>query len=297
MREDETLDSGMESLMYQLSHPTTGPEIAFETIGMIEKEKNDAYAQLYRYAEDMQLLLSDRKSIEGVTADKDAAYEQLGRFGIDFQQLLKEREAAYDALAKSHLETLQRLAVAAEYKDDDTGVHIIRMSHFSSIIASALGKDEKYCELLLQASPMHDIGKIGVPDSVLKKTGKLTEEEWVQMRRHPEYGASILSGSDVSVIRLASEIALSHHEKYDGSGYPSGLSGKDIPLSGRIVSLADYFDALTMDRVYRKAFPDEKVFEMIRENSGIHFDPEVVDAFFRVVDEIIAERERINNKA
>lgn len=296
MNKNNSLDSDIESLVYQLSHSSSGIGLAFETIGVVEREKDDAYAQLYRYAADLQQLLSRRDSVNELKADKDAAYQQLGKFGVDFQKLLKERETAYDELARSHLETLQRLVIAAEYKDDDTGVHIVRMSHFSSIIARSYGQDDNYCTLILQASPMHDIGKIGIPDRILKKPGKLLDDEWIQMRRHPEYGASILAGSEVPVIQMASEIALHHHEKYDGSGYPSGLSGKDIPLSGRIVALADYFDATTMDRVYRKAIPDEKVFEMIRENSGKHFDPEIVDAFFKVADEIVEERERINNK-
>lgn len=296
MQKESTLDNDIESLVHQLSHTPAGMELALETIGMVEREKDETYAQLYRYAADLQQLQSRRDSVDELKSDKDAAYKQLDKFGTDFQKLLKERESAYDALARSHLETLQRLAIAAEYKDDDTGVHIVRMSHFSSIIARSHGQDDDYCALILQASPMHDIGKIGVPDSVLKKPGKLTDDEWEQMRRHPEYGASILSGSEVPVIRAAAEIALSHHEKYDGSGYPSGLSGNDIPLSGRIVALADYFDALTMDRVYRKAFHDKKVFGMIRDNNGSHFDPDVVEAFFKVIEEIIQERERINSQ-
>jgi len=122
------------------------------------------------------------------------------------------------------------------------------MSRLSSIIARAYGQDEKYCNLLEQASPMHDIGKIGIPDDVLKKSGKLTEAEWVLMRKHPEYGANILSGSDVPVLQMAEEVALAHHEKFDGSGYPSNLQGEKIPLRVRTVALADFFDALTMDR-------------------------------------------------
>lgn len=164
------------------------------------------------------------------------------------------------------------------------------------MIACAYGQDKKYCYLLEQASPMHDIGKIGIPDNVLQKPGKLTEEEWECMRKHPEYGANILSGSDAPVLQMAEEVALAHHEKFDGSGYSSKLKGKKIPLSGRIVALADFFDAVTMDRCYRPAFTDEKAFDMVNENNGTHFDPEVVKAFFSVSDEIINERDRINKK-
>ena len=147
---------------------------------------------------------------------------------------------------------------------------------------------------LEQASPMHDIGKIGIPDDVLKKPSKLTEAEWVLMRKHPEYGANILSGSDVPVLQMAEEVALAHHEKFDGSGYPLNLQGEQIPLSARIVALADFFDALTMDRCYRPAFSDEKALAMVKEGSGTHFDPHVVKAFFSVSNDIINERDRIN---
>lgn len=238
-----------------------------------------------------------QEQLDEAEKEKTAAYQQLERYSSDFMKTLKQREKAYNALANAHLDSLRRLAAAAEFKDDDTGVHILRMSNYSAIIARAYGMDENYCDLLQQASPMHDIGKIGIPDSVLKKPGKLTEEEWVTMRKHPEYGAKILSGSEVPVIQLASEIALSHHEKYDGSGYPSGLKGEEIPLSGRIVALADFFDALTMNRCYRPAMSDEKALGLVKEGRGQHFAPEVVDAFLSVVDEIIETRDRINAQA
>lgn len=259
-----------------------------------KKERDAALKQLFRYAEDISRLMGEKGSLERAEAEKDGAYQQMARITKDFQIILEQREKAYETLAKAHIDSLQRLAVAAEYKDDDTGVHIVRMSNFAAIIARAHGMDDAFCELLLQASPMHDIGKIGIPDSILKKPGKLTDEEWIVMRKHPEYGAKILSGSDVPVIQLASEVALSHHEKYDGSGYPQGLKGDEIPLSGRIVAMADFFDALTMDRVYRPAFADKKAIEMAEEGSGSHFDPAIVVAFLSSVEEIIATRDRIN---
>jgi len=142
---------------------------------------------------------------------------------------------------------------------------------------------------------MHDIGKIGIPDGVLKKLGKLTEAEWVLMRKHPGYGVNILSGSDVPVLQMAEEF-VAHHEKFNDSGYPSNLQGEQIPLSARIVALADFFDALTMDRCYRPAFSDERALAMVKENSGTHFDPYVVQNFFFVSSDIINERNRINNE-
>lgn len=286
MNKNNSLDSDIESLVYQLSHSSSGIGLAFETIGVIEREKDDAYAQLYRYAADLQQLLSRRDSVNELKADKDAAYQQLDKFGVDFQKLLKEREAAYDALARSHLETLQRLVIAAEYKDDDTGVHIVRMSHFSSIIARSYGQDDNYCTLILQASPMHDIGKIGIPDRILKKSGKLLDDEWIQMRRHPEYGASILAGSEVPVIQMASEIALHHHEKFDGSGYPHNIKGKNIPKIARIFTIVDVFDALTSKRPYKEAFSYEDSINIIKNERGSHFDSDLVDIFIQISKEL-----------
>lgn len=296
MQTQQYVGSGIESLVKKLSKTETGMQFAVDVIKVTEQEKQGLQEQLYQYAKDMQKLLAERDSAEISEKEKEAAYAQLECFNKDFMKLMEEREKSYKALELSHLDTLRRLAAAAEYKDDDTGVHIVRMSRFSAIIARAYGQNEEYCNLLEQASPMHDIGKIGIPDSVLKKPGKLTDEEWVMMRKHPEYGANILGGSDIPVIQMAEEVARTHHEKYDGSGYPLGLKGADIPLSGRIVALADFFDALTMDRCYRPAFSDEKTLEMVRENIGTHFDPEVVDAFFSVSDEIIEIRNRINQE-
>lgn len=287
----------MDSLVGKLESSKVDVNQALHVIRSMEKENKDLQAQLFHYARDVHKLVAERNIALINKSEKNAAYKQLHRFNHDFMILLEQKETSYKALESSHLDTIRRLAAAAEFKDDDTGVHIIRMSRISSIIARAYGQDEKYCNLLEQASPMHDIGKIGIPDSVLKKPGKLTEEEWVCMRKHPEYGANILSGSDVPVLQMAEEVALSHHEKFDGSGYPSNLKGDQIPLSGRIVALADFFDAITMDRCYRPAFSDEKALAMVRENDGTHFDPEVVAAFFSVSDEIICERDRINQES
>jgi len=219
---------------------------------------------------------------------------QLERFAQDLQQVVRERDQARLAVRKARLGTLLRLAAATELKDDDTGVHIVRMGHYAALIAAAYGMKPDYCENILYAARMHDIGKIGIPDAILKKPGPLTDEEWVVMKTHPEIGAALLDDSDVPLFQMASQIALSHHEKFDGSGYPSGLRGSDIPLSGRIVAVADYFDALTMDRCYRPALPMEKALSMLRANAGIHFDPTVVQAFFEAKHKILDIRTRIN---
>lgn len=290
---DNFIGNEMDSLVKKLASTTTDLNSNLDATN----NNNESYlqVQLFYYAQDIQKLLVERDSAVRNQKEISAAYKQLERFKNDFMILLEEKEKSYQALQSSHLDTIRRLATAAEFKDDDTGEHIVRMSRFSSMIAQAYGQDEKYCHLLEQASPMHDIGKIGIPDNILKKPGKLTDAEWVLMRKHPEYGASILSGSDVPVLKMAEEVALAHHEKFDGSGYPFNLHGEQIPLSARIVALADFFDAITMDRCYRPAFSDKKAIAMVIEGNGTHFDPNVVKAFLSISDDIIKEREIINN--
>ncbi|MGB0911453.1 MAG: HD-GYP domain-containing protein, partial [Nitrospirales bacterium] len=176
-------------------------------------------------------------------------------------------------------DVIHRLGRAAEYRDNDTGAHIIRMSHYAAILAQASGMDEDECRLIQQAMPMHDIGKIGIPDEILLKPDKLTDEEWHTMRRHTLIGAELLSGSDSPLLQMAEIIALTHHEKWDGSGYPNRLSEEDIPLPGRICAICDIFDALTSQRPYKEAWAIEKATEHIRELSGSHLDPGLVEAF------------------
>jgi putative two-component system response regulator len=178
--------------------------------------------------------------------------------------------------------------MASEYKNDDTGIHIKRMSLYSAAIARKMGLDEKTVETILYAAPMNDLGKIGIPDAILMKPSKLDGTEWEIIKLHTAIGAKILEGSDAEFIRMGETIALSHHEKWDGSGYPNRLKGAEIPLAARIVAVADVFDALTSVRPYRKAFPTSEALSMIKEGSGSHFDPETVDAFFAVQDEILA---------
>lgn len=202
-----------------------------------------------------------------------------------------ELEKTLQQLRGSSLEMILRLSRAAEYKDDDTGAHILRMSRYCYAIAKELNLPEEEREMLLSAAPMHDVGKIGIPDKVLLKPGKLDKEEWALMQRHAEMGADILAGSDVPVIQMAQTVAESHHEKWDGSGYPKGLKGEGIPIVGRISAIADVFDALTSERPYKKPFSIEKSFAIIREGRGTHFDPAVVDAFFNVENEILRIKE------
>ncbi len=191
-------------------------------------------------------------------------------------------------LNATRLEVIRRLGRAAEYRDNETGLHILRMSKMSRLIGRAAGMSEAEAELLLNASPMHDIGKIGIPDNILLKPGKLDAAEWTIMRTHPTIGAEILGGHPSELLRTATEIAISHHEKWDGSGYPRGLSGEAIPLTGRVVALADVFDALTSKRPYKQAWSVEDALREVRRLRGSHFDPGVADAFEAVLPEIVA---------
>lgn len=195
-------------------------------------------------------------------------------------------------LNDTRLEVIRRLGRAAEYRDNETGYHIIRMSQFSQLIALKAGMDEEQAELVLNASPMHDIGKIGIPDRILLKPGKLDAEEWKIMQTHAQIGADILSGHDSGLMSMAMEIAITHHEKWDGSGYPNKLSGKDIPLTGRIVAISDVFDALTSERPYKKAWPVEEAVAEIDRSADKHFDPALVEVFHQVLPEILDVRSR-----
>lgn len=191
-------------------------------------------------------------------------------------------------LNDARLETLERLAVAAEFRDDDTGEHTKRVGRSSALLAETAGMTPMYVERMASAAPLHDVGKIGVPDAILLKPGKLTDEEFGIMKSHTTIGGEILSGGTSHVLSLADEIALSHHEKWNGSGYPNRLSGEDIPLSGRIVALSDVFDALTHERPYKKAWPVDEAIAEITDSAGEHFDPVLAPLFVdRVVPQIL----------
>ncbi len=200
-----------------------------------------------------------------------------------------------DLLKSAQLELIQRLSHAAEYKDNETGEHIIRMSRYCHIIALAVGMGEQQAESLLLAAPMHDIGKIGIPDNILLKPGKLDNDEYQHMKAHATIGADILAGSNSALIQLAHRLALEHHERFDGNGYPNGLKGEEISIEGRICSIADVFDALTSRRPYKEPWPVEQAIELMREEKGKHFDPELVDVFISQLDEILAVKEKYSN--
>ena len=214
-----------------------------------------------------------------------ALYDQNRSLEIKVQERTAE-------LNETRQEIIKRLGRAAEFKDNETGMHVIRMSHYSRIIAKAIGMDDEQADLLLNASPMHDIGKIGIPDNVLLKPGKLDDDEWNLMRQHPEFGANIIGEHDSGLLKMSLIVARTHHEKWNGKGYPNGLAGEDIPLVGRIIAVADVFDALTTERPYKDAWPVEKAVSLIKEESGEHFDPALVKAFLDSLPEILAIKEK-----
>jgi putative two-component system response regulator len=189
-------------------------------------------------------------------------------------------------------EIINRLGRAAEYKDNETGLHVIRMSHYARLLAAAVSDDEAWVDLVFNAAPMHDIGKIGIPDSILLKKGTLNQAEWEIMRQHPYYGAEIIGDHDSELLQMARSIALAHHEKWDGSGYPEGLKGEDIPLSARIIAIADVFDALTTERPYKQAWSIDGAVRMIDESAGSHFDPQITALLHEVLPEMLEIRDQ-----
>jgi putative two-component system response regulator len=198
----------------------------------------------------------------------------------------QELKRAYDEVQDSYAEMVFRLALVAEYKDDSTGTHLVRIADYSTEIGREMRLSLKDINYLKYASVMHDIGKLVVPDSILKKASGLTPEEREIIKKHSALGADIFKGSRSALLKVAKLICLTHHERYDGTGYPNGLKGKDIPLFGRIVALADVFDALTSERPYKAAYGFNEAVEMIKEQSGKHFDPDVVRVFLRCKNKI-----------
>lgn len=195
------------------------------------------------------------------------------------------------------LETLNILGRAAEFKDNETGMHVMRMSHYCEVLAKALGMTDEDAETLRDAAPMHDIGKIGIPDSVLLKPGKLDADEWTAMQKHVEYGVEILGRqSDSKLMQIAIQVAQYHHEKWDGTGYPNQISGEEIPLVGRIAAVADVFDALTAERPYKRAWSVDEALNLFKEQKGKHFDPRIVELLFENLPEILAIKERFKDE-
>ena len=240
-------------------------------------------ASLYRYIEkpweNSDLLLTVQEALKSYAT------------GRMLEEIITQKEKLLEEVTLTRLEVIRRLSRAAEYRDTDTGSHIIRMSKYCRLIALAYAVDESEAELIYNASHMHDLGKIGIPDTILLKPGSLTEEERRIMEKHCEIGADIISEHPSKLLKLSRLAALSHHEKWDGTGYPFKLAGMDIPLIGRVAAIADVFDALTNKRPYKEAWEISRATEFIKISSGTHFEPKMVDAFFKVLPEIIIIKE------
>lgn len=206
------------------------------------------------------------------------------------QELEEKVKARTKALEQSQIEIIQRLGLAAEYKDNETGNHVLRMSKASQLLAQAAGLSDVEVDMIISAAPMHDIGKIGIPDSILLKPGKLNATEWTVMKKHVEIGGKILSGSDAPLMVMARQIAMTHHEKWDGTGYPQGLSGEAIPIAGRICAICDVFDALTSERPYKQAWSIEDAMAFLKEQRGRHFDPDLVLIFEKILEQVLIFR-------
>jgi len=204
------------------------------------------------------------------------------------RELYQKVKMQTQELINTRYNIIQKLGRAAEFKDNETGNHVQRMSKYARILALACGMESETADLLMNAAPMHDIGKIGVPDHILKKSGKLNEEEWLIMKEHAAFGAEILDEENPSLLlETAKTVAMTHHEKWDGTGYPNGLKAEAIPLEGRIIAIADVFDALTSKRPYKPAWTIERAIALIKSESGKHFDPQLVEYFINNLDEIL----------
>ena len=255
---------------------------------MTEKDlQHDApdMSQLKKYARDLALIYRSEKE-KGQKLQ--AAEQEIEKYADDLNKTIAELKAVDQELREAYLDTIHRLVLAAEYKDEDTGDHIVRMGRYCAFLAERLGMSTEDTQNILYAAPMHDVGKIGIPDSILLKSGKLTEEEFELMKEHTTIGAKILANSSAKILQIAQEIAISHHEKWSGKGYPNGLSGDNIPLVGRIASLADVFDALTSRRPYKEPYPVETACGIIADGRGDHFDPALVTLFLKNIDEMVA---------
>jgi putative two-component system response regulator len=208
----------------------------------------------------------------------------------------EELRETYEQLQETQAEMIRRLGHAVEFRDNETGFHVERISHYADRLAKEVGFSVARCQLLKDVSTIHDIGKIGIPDRILLKEGKLDEEEWVIMKQHAEIGAQLLEGNDSRLFKMARNITRYHHEKWNGSGYPEGLKGEKIPMEARILAVVDVFDALTSKRPYKKSWPVEQAFDELIKLSGSHFDPRLVDLFLRIREDILKIKDRYSDE-
>ena len=249
--------------------------------------------QLKKYASDLANVFRVEKERRREIEDTN---RQLINYAEDIKKSITELKSSHLKLKEAYLDTVNRLVMAAELKDGYTAKHLLRMSRYCELIGKKLGFSSEKCELIRYAAPIHDIGKIGIPDFILNKPGKLSNEEFEIMKTHTTIGASILQNSKSEILRIGEIIALSHHEKWNGTGYPYGLKGKEIPLEGRIAAIADVFDALTSKRQYKDAFSVETACGIIESERGVSFDPKLADIFFKYLDEFLEIKTEIESE-
>ena len=291
---------GFETVRHIRSHPTYKDMPIIMATALTEKQDrlhavrvgaNDFIAKPVdklelRVRTDAQLKI--KESHDALKRHEAELEETVRLRTMDLRQALETLVHTQKRTHEAHLDTIHRLAIAAEFKDEQTAAHIDRVSHYCALVARGLGLPAQEVEIIRRASPMHDVGKIGIPDAILNKPGRLTPEERAVMEQHTIIGARILGGSASELLQAGEVVALSHHEKWDGSGYPNRLSGHAIPLYGRICAVADVFDALLSKRAYKDAYPMDQVYAMLQQGRGSHFDPQVLDVFLAHTEEVLA---------
>lgn len=305
---DSYREEGFDLLLLDIRMPYMD---GFEVMAQLAAAHDEGYLPILvltaQTDRDTRLRALQSGAKDFVTKPFDQA-EVLNRIGnmLEVRLLYKERERQAEILEekvaertreleRTRLDIVRSLGKAGEFRDNETGMHVIRMSKSCQLLARAIGMDEATAEMILHASPMHDVGKIGIPDHILLKPGKLEPEEFEIMKTHATIGAEIIIDRPSDLLQMARRIALTHHEKWDGSGYPNGLKGEEIPIEGRIAAVCDVFDALTSERPYKKAWPVEKAVALLTESAGTHFDPALVDAFLGILPDVVALRQEYDD--
>jgi putative two-component system response regulator len=273
----------------------------FRELFLIEQQKNQELkniieiqqVQIKTYARQLSGIYQQSKLKRKQIIDTN---HQLETYSSELRNTIANLKQAHHDLQDAYRDTIYRLVLASEYKDNDTGNHITRIGRYCMLLAEKLGFPSQEIENIGLASPMHDVGKIGIPDSIILKNGMLTDEEFSIIKTHTTIGAVILDNSKAAVLQSARLIALSHHEHWDGNGYPNKLAGENIPFNARIVALTDTFDALTSKRPYKEPYPIEVACEIIKKQRGKQFDPQIVDAFLNNLDELVEIKRSIDNE-